>query len=495
MNSLARRVSSLAPIFALALVAASSRSSAQSVTTYHNGNTRHGTYVLPGLTLANAARMHLDTGFNGLVSGNIYAQPLFWQPKGSAGEVIVATESNTVVALNAGSGGVIWQTSLGAPVPLSDLPCGNINPDGITGTPVIDPAHATLYLDALVQTANGPRHLVYALDLASGAILPNWPLDIQAAAAAGGTTFDSYTQGERSALLFQAGAVYISYAGNAGDCGAYHGTVVQVNPATISIAGIWATRASGGGIWAQGGAFSNGDAIYVTTGNTFGATDWSDGEAIVRLRPGLAHATDTHDYFTPANWKSLDDSDADLGGTDATLLTVPLAGGGTVERLLALGKDGNAYLVSAANLGGIGGQLAKVSVSDTAIITAAAVYEAPSITLLAFRNRDDTTCDGSAITMLHVTSLSVRKAWCAPLSGGGAPILTTTDGVKDPIVWAIGAGGDGLLHGFDALTGAVVFNGGGSANAISGTRNFATIMAAGGKFYIAATGRVYAFTY
>ncbi len=476
-------------------MAIGSNAPAQGVLTYHNGTTRHGDYTLPGLTPARAAKIHLDSGFNGVVTGNIYAQPLYWRPTGSSGEVIVATESNIVYALNPVTGAIIWQTSLGAPVPVSDLPCGNINPDGITGTPVIDPATGALYLDALVTTAKGPRHMVYALNVSTGAILPNWPLDIEAAAASGGNSFDSYTQGERSALLFEAGAIYIAYAGNSGDCGSYHGTVIQVDPATASIAGFWATTGRGGGIWSQGGPFGIGNVIFVTTGNTFGATTWSDGEAIVRLRPGLAHTTDTHDYFTPSNWKSLDDGDADLGGTAATLLSVPLSGGGSVQRLLALGKDGNAYLVSAVNPGGIGAQLAKVAVSGQAIITATAVYETPSSTTVAFRNRQDTLCGGNAITMLRIASLSVREAWCAAFNGGGAPIITTTDGVTNPIVWAVGAGGDGLLHGFDALTGAVVFNGGGSANAMSGTRNFATIMPADGKFYIAATGRIYAFTY
>jgi outer membrane protein assembly factor BamB len=490
MKNLACPAAFLAAAFALATPAA-----AQSVITYHNGNTRHGDYRLPGLTIANAARMHLDTAFNAPVTGNVYAQPLFWQPHGAPGEVIVATEANIVYALNPETGIPIWQTSLGSPVPVSGLPCGNINPEGITGTPAIDPATGTIYVDALSETLNGVRQQIFALSATTGAILPNWPLDIEAAAAAAGDSFDSTTQGERSALLFLNGALYVSYAGRSGDCGTYHGTVVQVAPSTQSIAGFWATRAKGGGIWAQGGAFSSGAAIYVTTGNTMDATGWSDGEAIIRLAPGLAHSTDTRNYFTPQNWQDLDDEDADLGGTDALFLTVPLTGGKSAARLLALGKDGYAYLVDAETLGGIGSQLAKVKVSNTAIITADAVYATPDETFVAFRNGSDLKCVGSAITMLRVTPLNLRETWCAQLNGGGAPIVTTTDGVHNAIVWAVGAGGDQLLHGFDAITGAVVFDGGGSANAMTGTRNFATIMAANGKFYVAGKGRIYAFRY
>ena len=470
---------------------------AENVTAYHNGIRRHGAYVVPTLTTQAAATLHLDSAFNAPIAGNVYAQPLFWRASGvKPGEVIVATESDVVEALNSVTGAVLWTKTLGTPVPNSDLPCGNINPEGITGTPVIDASTGTLYVDALVETTtNGPRHEVFALNAATGAILPNYPIDLQAALAAKGFTLDSTTQGERSALLFLDGNLYLTFAGRSGDCGTYHGAVAQVVGSTGAIGGFWATRANGGGIWSQGGADSDGKSIFVTTGNTMNAGSWSDGEAIIRLSPGLAHSTSTKDYFTPSDWNTLDADDADLGGTEAISLTVPVAGGKPVERVLALGKDGNAYLADAHALGGIGGQLAAVAVSGTRIITATAVYATDSMALVAFRNGNGLKCSGSSISMLHVTSNSVSEAWCAPLNGGGAPMVTTTDGTSNPIVWAVGAAGDELLHGFNALTGAVVFNGGGSANAMSGVRNFATPVVAQGRFYIAGQGKIYAFTY
>jgi hypothetical protein len=436
------------------LLAAAAPAAAENVTAYHNGIRRHGAYVVPTLTLQAAATMHVDTAFKGAVTGNVYAQPLFWRASGvKPGEVIVATESNVVEALNSATGAVLWSTTLGTPVPLSALPCGNIDPEGITGTPVIDAATGTLYVDALVDTtANGPRHDVFALDVVTGKILPHYPVDLQAALAAKGFTLNSMTQGERSALLFM------------------------------------------GGIWSQGGADTDGKSIFVTTGNTMGATSWSDGEAIIRLLPGLAHSTSTKDFFTPANWNTLDADDADLGGTEAMVLNVPIPGSKPAERVLALGKDGHAYLTDAAALGGIGGQLADVLVSNTRIITAAALYAKGSAVSVAFRNGNGITCSGSSISMLHVTATSVSEAWCAPLNGGGAPIVTTTDGSSNGIVWAVGANGDGLLHGFNAETGAVVFNGAGSANAMTGTRNFATPLVAQGHFYVAGQGKIYAFT-
>jgi outer membrane protein assembly factor BamB len=482
----------LACFAALTAIIAAAPASAQSVTTYHNGISRHGDYVVPSLTFPAAATMHLDPSFSATLAGNVYAQPLFWQstsiPKG---EIIIATESNVVAALNPDTGALLWQKTLGTPVPLSDLPCGNIDPEGITGTPAIDRSTGQIYLDALIDTANGPRQQIFALNAATGAIAPNYPIDVQSALAAQNITFDSTVQGERSAALFLNGRLFLTYAGRAGDCGDYHGTILQVETATAKIDGFWATRATGGGIWAQGGAFSNGTRIFATTGNTFGATEWSDGEAILRLAPGLDHSTNPADFFTPGNWKILDNDDADLGGTDATLLTVPVKDG-TVPRLLALGKDGNAYLVNGESLGGINGQLATLSVSTGPIITAAVVYQGPAQTLVAFQNRGDPKC-GPAITMLRVYASTLKTVWCQALNGMGAPILTTTDGVHNPIVWVAGANGDELLHGYDGYTGAVLFDGGGSANAMFGVRSFATILAAHDRFYVAGATRLYAF--
>ena len=84
--------------------------------------------------------------------GNVYAQPLYWRPAGAAGgRVIVATEDNVVAALDAVTGRTVWQQSLGPPAMSAAQPCGNIDPLGITGTPVIDERRGALYLDAMVD--------------------------------------------------------------------------------------------------------------------------------------------------------------------------------------------------------------------------------------------------------------------------------------------------------------------------------------------------------
>ncbi len=481
----------------LSLSLASYAALADNVLTYHSSSQRHGDYIAPKLTQAAAAGIHFDTGFNASFSGNVYAQPLFWHPKGGSPMVIVATENNSVVALDAATGATLWTAQLPASVPNSDLPCGNINPEGITGTPVIDEASGTLYLDALTLVNNAPTHQIFALSLANkGQVLPGWPVSVDALAQGAGLSFTSYTQGNRSAALLYNGDIYFSYAGRSGDCGTYHGTVVQIHPSNQSLAGLWATRAHGGGIWSQGGTSSDGKSLFTTTGNTMGAdNNWQDGEAIIRLKPGLAHSTNTKDYFAPSNWQALDNSDQDLGGTEAIPLNI--FGGNKAEpRIIAFGKDGNAYLANRNNLGGIGGQIATTSVSNTVIITAPAVYSTKAMTMVAFTNFNSQSCGSNNITMIDIApsgSSPVTTAWCSDFNGKGSPIVTTTDGSSNPIVWVVGAEGDNALHGFDAIKGGTVF--GGSGTAMQGLRHFQTLISAEGRLYVAADNKVYAFAY
>jgi hypothetical protein len=486
-----------AHLAATAMALFTGHAAAQSVTTYHNGLNRHGEYTVAGLTAATAANMHRDTTFDGTVSGDMYAQPLYWKPSGATtGQVIVATESNVVEALDDTTGKVTWQTQLPAAAPLSALQCGNINPEGVTGTPAIDPASGTIYLDAVTNVAPaGVRHMVYAISAATGQVLPDWPVDVQASLTAAGVAFDSTIQGERGAVLVLNGNIYIAYGGRSGDCGNYHGVVVQLKAAKHAVVASWLTRASKGGIWAQGGTASDGASIFATTGNTSGASSWGDGEGIIRLRNGLAHSTSAADYFTPSNWQALDSSDEDLGGTEALPLHVPVPGGSPAQRIIAFGKDGNAYLADRGNLGGVGGSLAVTSVSSTRIITAPAIYNTKSASMVVFRNGAGKTCTGSSLSMLSISSgaTPISETWCAALNGAGAPIVTTTNGEANPLVWVTGAEGDNELHGFNAMTGQVVFAGTGTA--MTGLRHFGTILAANGRLYVAGDNKIYAFAF
>ena len=135
-----------------------------SVLTYHGHADRSGNFVVRDLTWNRARSLRLDERFQARISGHLYAQPLYWRPPGSdRSQLLVATENNNVYALDATTGQEIWQRSLGKPVAVSSLECGNIDPLGITGTPVIDESMNAVYLDAAVAGSAGPRHLVFWL--------------------------------------------------------------------------------------------------------------------------------------------------------------------------------------------------------------------------------------------------------------------------------------------------------------------------------------------
>jgi outer membrane protein assembly factor BamB len=488
-----------APLALLCLAAAPRVSLAQSISTFHNGADRAGAYVVPGLTYAAAARLHPDPAFRATVSGEVYVQPLYWKPSAAQkGLIIVATEQNVVHALDENTGAEVWKTALPRPAPHSTLGCGSIDPEGVTGTPVIDPATGTLYLDALVLgVGKTPKHRLYALSLANGAVLPHWPIDVENRMAAYHQTFSSKYQGQRSALLLQGGRLYVTYGGRAGDCLPYHGVVMEVAVKSRITTGVWATRADRGGIWSEGGVTSDGSSLFVTTGNTANTTGWGDGEAVFRLLPGLERSTVARNFFAPSNWKYLDANDRDLGGTAAVPFTVPAAGG-PARRILALGKEGYAYLLDADDLGGFEHELAKFPVTASPVLAAPAVYKTASATLVAIPNRGTAgpDCSGINLSVLKVTSdpeAPVTLAWCALIEGYGQPIVTTTNGTDYPIFWLTGAGHDNEIHGFNALTGKVVFSGKGTA--MKNLRHFGTAIAANGHLYVVADGTVYAFAF
>jgi hypothetical protein len=301
--------------------------------------------------------------------------------------------------------------------------------------------------------------------------------------------FTSLVQEERGGLVLVNGIAYVAYSGYNGDCGMYHGWVVGVDISNPSNVRAWATTAIGGGIWGHGGVASDGTNIFVVTGNTFNTGGvWSGGEAIIRLQDGPSWTGQSTDYWAPTNWLSLDGTDTDLGGVSATLIDAP---GATPSQLvLALGKDGNAYLINRNNLGGITAPVAQANVGGSNRGTSAVTYHTSQGIYFGFHN------DAGAISAYKVTATNpptIVSAWSAAQSGRGSPWVTTTDGTNNVIVWVAGVGSDQRLHGYNGDTGAVVYAGGGANELMTGTRQWNTGMVARGRMYFAGDNKVYAF--
>ena len=118
--------------------------------TYHGNRQRTGVAVMSALTRppARLATLTLDAA--------VYASPIV-----AMGMTIVATENNSVYGYDR-AGSRLWRTHLGTPARRSDLPCGNIDPLGITGTPVYDAPTGLVFVVA--EYRSPVRHQLVALN-------------------------------------------------------------------------------------------------------------------------------------------------------------------------------------------------------------------------------------------------------------------------------------------------------------------------------------------
>jgi hypothetical protein len=465
------------------------RAASASVLEHHGNPSRDGLYVDPAFSDAALATMHRDTTFAGTVVGAVYAQPLYVEHGPNGREAfIVATEENHLTALD-GSGAQIWDRSFGSPAS-ANLPCGNIRPLGITGTPAIDLVSRTIYFDAMTTPDHNTtfKHQIFAVSLDDGSTKPGWPLDF--ASVVRGSSAAHHNQ--RGALGIVNGVLYVPYGGHFGDCDPYKGTVVGVPVENPSQARSWSVAGQEGGIWSTGGLASDGTSIFAATGNTSGASGWAGGEAIIRLRTGPTFSNQPVDYFAPSNWKQLDNGDVDLGGANPVVIDMP---GAPVPRLvLAFGKDATLYLANRDNLGGIGGQLSSLKVTSGAILGASASYKTSQGTYVAFRGRGLNCPAGTGNGNITVAKILPENppraviAWCTNERNLGSPIATSTDGKA--ILWDA----NDHLFGYDGDTGAKVFAGGGATDVMTRPMQyFNTPIAAKGRIVVATPSQLVVF--
>jgi polyvinyl alcohol dehydrogenase (cytochrome) len=238
-----------------------------------------------------------DSGFDRLAKAwsTTLGGALHGQPVAADGRVVVADESNHVSALDPRTGKVLWSDYLGAPLTevVQKAGCGDIDPLGITSTPVIDLATKTVYAVGEIASGTGAvHHQLEGIDILTGRVVRTASVDPPLPA---GESAIHLLQ--RASLALGSGRVYVSYGGNDGDCGNYHGWVVGVNEAgpTDELSFEVATDGEGGAIWQAGGApaiDASGD-LFVTTGNANpdppqgGPDPKKYTESVVKLSPTL----------------------------------------------------------------------------------------------------------------------------------------------------------------------------------------------------------------
>jgi hypothetical protein len=414
----------------------------------------------------------VSTGWvSSAMDAQVYASPLIYN-----GLVYSATLNNTVYAFDQATGSLVWSNPLGAPQ-TTGWGCGNVSPQGILGTPVIDAAGGRIYVAAFFS--NDTYHVI-GLSLSTGAVQMDTTLNMSG--------FDWTIQQQRGALALHGGYVYVPIGGRDGDCGTYYGWVVGVPTNGSTTLNVYRTAGAGSSLWAAGGL-----AIDDSTGDVFGATgngvaggcnSVDQNDAVVRLSPTLA----LQDYFMPNDWQNgWCTNDQDLGSAGPLLISSSL--------LFQSGKAGGGFLLNPYGLGGVDGQAfptpkpqtyarADVCLGNTSDATFGGfAYAAPFVYV---------ECEGHGLVALNTNTAAPSFTPCGTSCGspdwnaGGS----TTFGppiVAGGAVWVANNGGG--LYAFNASTGAQLFHSAGFA-----VHRFVTPAEAGGQVFVPSNNVIRSFT-
>jgi polyvinyl alcohol dehydrogenase (cytochrome) len=373
------------------------------------------TGIAHGLRAAGA----LTTAWTAPLDGAVYGQPLV-----VGGDVIAATENDTVYAISRATGKTIWSAHVGTPVPQSALHgCGDIFPLGITGTPIYDQANGLIY--AVAETT-GYHHVLFGLSVSSGKVEVKRDLDVSSAA-----NQPDYNQ-QRPALAIDGGRVYAAFGGLAGDCGAYIGGVVGVALNGTGALVSWHTPTSReGAVWGTAGPVAGPKGVlWVASGNgAAGPGDPFDGSDSVSSLSQNLHRLD---YFAPASWADDNAHDRDLGSSQP----VRAAGDAT----FIMGKGGLGYLLSSTRLGGIGGELASLPICKAF----GAAADGGHIAYEPCGN------GGMAAIYLNAAQKKIQVLWRGPADAHGSPVI------GGGAVWITAySDSGGTLYELDQANGAV----------------------------------------
>ncbi len=344
------------------------------------------------------------------LDGEVFASPLVVR-----GLTIVATEQDTVYAFDQ-SYRQVWKRSLGSPSPAEERQCGDIDPLGITGTPVYDATTNRVYVVA--EHGGTVRHELYALNVASGTVAWSKSVDLPGVSAR--------DMQQRGALAIANNRVWVSYGAQAGDCGDYKGRVVGVPLSGANDVIFYSPPTKrGGGIWNPNGPTVNaaGHLLVVSANGAAFPGDAYDHTNTVLELDANAKVVDS---FAPTDWAANNQGDVGLGSQGVALI-------GTKWAVLG-GKSGPVYVLRQGHLGGIGGQ---VDVQDIcrsfggAAVNGNVVYLPCTDGVRAVRVDD--------AGKLHVLWHASDTITGSPVIGGGR-------------IWVLDTN-NGILHGLDPATG------------------------------------------
>jgi hypothetical protein len=346
-----------------------------SVTTYHYDNNRTGwnqqeTVLTPANVNASTFGLLHDIPLDDQVD----AQPLLvagvnitaGNHQGTHNVVYVATENNSIYAIDAESGTVLLKPNFGIPVHMP-LGCNNNGPNvGINSTPVIDPSTNTLYVMIYTQDTSGPTYRIHALDIGSLTDKVTPQIVVASHALTNGTTFNfnAAYQRQRPGLLLANGNIYAGF-GSFCDYAANLSRGWLLGWATNTLTPFPSNQLNDtqadspnnfflSSIWMSGNAPAtddSGNVLFVTGNSDYSGTTY-DGitniqESVVKVSPTISSVVD---LFTPMNQPSLDQGDTDFGS--GGVLVLPDQSGPKPHLAVAAGKFGTMYLMNVDHMGG-----------------------------------------------------------------------------------------------------------------------------------------------
>lgn len=487
------------------------------VATYHYDNLRtgwnaHETVLTPAkVQSSNFGLLH-----SVLLDDQVDAQPLIvprvritaGDHQGRHDVVYVATEADSIYAIDAEKGDVLLRRNFGAAVPAYMLPgaCGNNGPAvGINGTPVIDSASQTMYVVVYTVENSGPTYRIHALDLGNltDKLAPVVVAGSHMLSNGVAFNFDAQYQRQRPALVLANGNVYAGFGSfcdiradmsrgwilgwRAGTLNPLPGNQLNDRQPTggFYLSSVWM---SGYGV-----AADSSGSIYFTTGNS--ATGSYDGstniqESVVKVSPDLM----SFSLFTPSNVNGLDSTDWDYGSGGVLLL--PDQPPPKPHLAASAGKQGDLYVLDRDVMGGPSPHGTSLTVANVDQCWCGQSYF----------NERVVSSGGSVVKMWKLqTSPSVAlnlEASSASLNtgqDGGFFTSISSNGTANAVIWAVSrptnvVPGDVSLYAFNAVPSGssltTLFQGtAGSWPYVGGNANIVPVVA-NGKVYVASYRRL-----
>lgn len=497
------------------------------VLTYHNDVARTGLNPKElNLTTANVTSATFGLLSLYPVDGLVDAQPLVASAvavpgQGTHNVLIVASEHDTVFALDADTGAQLWSTTmLGAGETTSDdRGCNQVTPEiGVTSTPVIDRTrgpNGVVYVIAMSKSGATYHQRLHALDLALGTELFGGPAEIQATYPGTGDNsdgtnviFDPAQYKERVALLELNGVIYTGWASHC-DFRPYTGWIMGYDASTLAQTSVLniTPNGSAGATWNAGAGFAadNAGNIYIpdangdfdTTMNASGFPNNGDfGNAFLKLSTS-GNKLAVADYFEMYNQLAENGDDIDLGsGGGMVLPDLTNSAGQTVRLAIGAGKDGNIYVVNRDSMGKFNSSNNSGVYQELSGVLSGGMFSAP-----AYFNNEvyfgpvAGPIQAYTITNAKLSSTAGTQSANSFAYPGATPSISA-NGTSNGIIWAVENNSPAILHAYDASTLTELYNSNqanGGRDQFGADNKFIAPTIANGKVFVGTTNGVAVF--